>query len=396
MNNTQINRGNYEVFFLDFWENNLGVEGRKALSQFLESNPDLQDEFLDFREALTVKLAHAEPIKYHDKQNLKHAVITPTENINQDNFEDYIIAKIENDLDAGQVAELDRFSALNPHLLPEFEGYAKTILVPDWEAVFENKQELKHAAKSPVIIRFVALGSAIAAMLLLAFLLVNPFVKPDTLDGMTAINGQRQFPAKPLPKLMPEKYDVPAVFHPERQEVKMKAADPQESLAEANVAEPVQSKNPQITIPSHDEFSRVSADISPISRDIEHPGLAVIPLHKMDIEPRTEMDGVFENLMLREEMLAHNDPKKPGAIQRVFNNLGNAVFGGGDAEQQSLLGQIAESGRERINEIRDEGPKLETVESEQAKMTYFAINENIRIRISKSSKPEGQPNSHQK
>ena len=46
-----INQNNYEAFFLDYWENTLSEQDRHALEGFLLENPDLQDEFLDFKTA---------------------------------------------------------------------------------------------------------------------------------------------------------------------------------------------------------------------------------------------------------------------------------------------------------------------------------------------------------
>lgn len=388
MKNLQINRNNYEAYFLDFWENTLDAEGREAVSLFLQANPDLQNEFLDFRDALNMKLNTEQKIVFPQKQHLKKTEVFPTENINYYNYEDFIIAQMEHDLDHDQVADLERFKALNPQLLPEFDLYAKTILGADGEVVFENKEKLKYTGSSGKMVRFFSIISAIAALLFIAYVLVNPFSNQNSFSGIT-VNNIHAIPDKPLPKLIPEMIKkLPASQVDDQGMVANFPVDDREEIVVAH-AKPTNETDVTSTTEKTTPFStRETVRMNPIYMEYDQPVLTSMPVQKMKVKPRTEMDGVFEYLMLREEMLAENDQKKPGAIQRILNNMGDMVLGTGDEDQQSLLGQIAESGRERINEIRAEGPKLETVETDGAKKTYFAINENFRIRISKSNKPQ--------
>ncbi len=389
MKNLQINRNNYEAYFLDFWENTLHAEGREAVSLFLQSNPDLQDEFLDFRDALNMKLNAKQIIVFPQKQHLKKIEVVPTENINNYTYEDFIIAQMEHDLDHDQVVELERFKALNPQLLPEFDLYAKTILGADGEVVFENKEELKYTGSTGKMVRFFSIISAIAALLFIAYVLVNPLSNQNSFSGITVHNNTHAIPDKPLPKLIPEMITkLPASKVVDQVMVADFPVDDQEEIVVALAERTNETDETNITEKTTPFSIRETVRLNPISMEFDQPVLASLPVQKMEVKPRTEMDGVFEYLMLREEMLAKNDQKKPGAIQRILSNLGDVVFGGGDEDQQSLLGQIAESGRERINEIRAEGPKLETIKTDQAKKTYFAINGNFRIMISKSNKPQ--------
>ncbi len=71
----QINRSNYEIFFLDYWENNLGKQDKEELARFLESNPNLQDEFLEYKETCTLSLIPNEEIYFDGKSKLKHQEI---------------------------------------------------------------------------------------------------------------------------------------------------------------------------------------------------------------------------------------------------------------------------------------------------------------------------------
>jgi hypothetical protein len=382
----KINKANYEAFFLDFWEDSLTMDARKLLSEFLEANPDLHDEFLDFRDAAQIKLEADQGIIYPLKQNLRKPEVLPTKNINQRNFEDFFIGFVENDLDAGQQAEFKDFMNLNPQLLPELELYKKTILKPV-NIVFEGKETLKQNDTGNLL-RFWIYTTAVAAILLIGFIIINPFESNNTFTGMNRITVQRMVPEKPMPKIQPEtnvelnaeNIDNSAVA------VVQQNMNPDTPVFPENEVSPETTETSHKGLMAEDYLAQDDYMLTKIDRGIATPALASLPVQGTEISPRTEMDGVFEYLMLRDMMLAEEDQKKPGAVERVFANLGNLVFGSGDEENPSLLGQIADAGRERINEISEDGPKLETIESEESKATYFAINENFKIRISKSNK----------
>jgi hypothetical protein len=124
----QINRNNYGAFFLDYWESNLDDQGREALALFLEENPDLQDEFFDFKSAAGTLLASKDQLVFPGKQRLKKIIVQSVDEIDQDNFEQYIIAFLENDLTEDQLNVFDRFRLANPEINNEIELYKKAYL----------------------------------------------------------------------------------------------------------------------------------------------------------------------------------------------------------------------------------------------------------------------------
>lgn len=395
MKEININNNNYEAFFLDFWENTLSKDARKMLSQFLEANPELQDEFLDFRDALDIKLDADQSIKYPSKQNLIKPEVISTKSINQNNFEDFLIGFIENDLTAPQKAEFKEFMSLNSQLVSDLELYRKTILKPEKEFVFPDKESLKQK-ESGKLISFWLYATAVAAMLLIGFIILNPFANDDPYPEMAKLSLPVEVPERPLPKLVntTNTETLTAETDNAEQDAQSDFDKSKNQIASQNAVKPVTKKT--VEIAGVDRFMEdKSLDLIKFQRNIEKPVLASVPISKENIPRRTEMDGVFNYPMLRDEMLAEKEEKKPGAVQRVFTNLGNVVFGGGDKENESLLGQIADAGRERINEIKDDAPKLETMESEDARTTYFAINENLKIRIRKANKAN-QPRPNQK
>jgi len=65
----QINRNNYEAYFLDYRENNLSPEQVAELMIFLEQNPDLKASFEAYE---NIELATDKSIKFHQSHLLHH------------------------------------------------------------------------------------------------------------------------------------------------------------------------------------------------------------------------------------------------------------------------------------------------------------------------------------
>ena len=77
-----INRNNYEEFFLLYADNELTAEERTMVEQFIVLHPDLGEELNILSQT---KLPHEEHLAYTDKANLfRHS---ETNFINEDNIE---------------------------------------------------------------------------------------------------------------------------------------------------------------------------------------------------------------------------------------------------------------------------------------------------------------------
>ncbi|HKK10128.1 MAG TPA: hypothetical protein VJ939_04790, partial [Bacteroidales bacterium] len=135
----KINKGNYELFFVDYFDGNLSGESKKELFAFLEQNPELKAEFESFEPVVLPP----ENITYPDKASLRKQQIVPTGSINEENYEDFLIAYAEKDLTKQEEVLLQQFFKKNPSLREESEKYAKLKLHPDKDIIFENKEELK-------------------------------------------------------------------------------------------------------------------------------------------------------------------------------------------------------------------------------------------------------------
>lgn len=158
-----INRDNYEIFFLDYFEGRLSSKDCTLLMAFLEDCPDLKEEFNQFE---MVVLEPEPVVHFHGKASLKK---NDTPNVNESNCSQWIIAQMEGELTSSQQTELEHFLRQNPKFQAEKELYIKTRLQPDLTITFPNKAELYRTAVVPLFRRkAVQIASVAASVALIA------------------------------------------------------------------------------------------------------------------------------------------------------------------------------------------------------------------------------------
>ncbi len=163
----KVNRENYEIFFLDYYEGTLSRSKVEELMSFLEINPDLKEEF-DMFELVGLD-EDIDNLGFPNKESLKKKEIESFGGINQGNYIEQFIACHEGDLDENQKDELQGFLELNADLKEEFNLFSKSKLEPDMSVVFLSKNTLKHKSTisfSPVFMRYAA---SIAALMVIGF-----------------------------------------------------------------------------------------------------------------------------------------------------------------------------------------------------------------------------------
>ena len=157
----KINRNNYEEFFLDYYEHSLDAGQVAELMVFLEANPDLNEEFEAF-EALPLV---PERTFFERKEKLKKKEYEDSGDITALNYEAYMVAGMEKDLDDDGRRQLEAFLTRNPEARLEYDLFLKTKLQPGL-FTYPGKAGLR---KSMVRIyhRRVAAVAALAASLLI-------------------------------------------------------------------------------------------------------------------------------------------------------------------------------------------------------------------------------------
>lgn len=164
-----INRDNYEEFFLDFAEGRLAAEQEEILNDFLKSNPDLEAELKEF----DLLQLQSEDIHMPGKLKLKKEIPSSTDIVNELNFEMYAIAYLENDLTQDQKGLFEAFLATDKEYQADFDLMKKARLKPEY-IPYPAKNKLKKRTNRTTIYRILVPVAAAAALALLILVRVDP------------------------------------------------------------------------------------------------------------------------------------------------------------------------------------------------------------------------------
>ena len=157
-----INRNNYEDFFLLYADNELSKTERKIVEIFVQENPDLKEEFSMMK--LTIN-SPDEKIKLLDKSFLlKKEPPFITEN----NYEEVFVLYHDDELSEQQKTETEKFIAENPKFNEEFELILNSKLVPENSVIYPAKRQLYRKEKSGKVIPMI-LWRYIAAAVFIGF-----------------------------------------------------------------------------------------------------------------------------------------------------------------------------------------------------------------------------------
>jgi hypothetical protein len=129
----EINKHNYEAFFLDYHEGNLTPQQVADLLLFIEQHTELREEFENFENIL---LEDHTSYSFDNKDGLKRE-------INIQNKEEYFIRSVEGTLNNAEKDLLDNFIKQHPQFLTELELFSKTKLIADEKIIFPEKDKLK-------------------------------------------------------------------------------------------------------------------------------------------------------------------------------------------------------------------------------------------------------------
>ena len=134
----KINKENYEIYFLDYFEKRLAPEQVAELMVFLEQNPELKAEFDTF-ELIELETEKATQVSF---SNLKKQEYKTTGSVDAWNYEEKMVAFLEGDLDEKGKSDVQHFITINPKARLELNFFRKTILQPE-NISYPNKSELK-------------------------------------------------------------------------------------------------------------------------------------------------------------------------------------------------------------------------------------------------------------
>jgi hypothetical protein len=154
----QIDRSNYEIWFIDWLDGNLNSLQVQHLKQFLNENPGLREEFNDLTPLNLVPFSTS----FRNKEHLKKSPsdILPSQ------FEYLCTAFVENDLSDNQMTELKEIVDSYPDKKKTFDLVQKTRLIPP-SVSFRHKSRLMKRTVFQKVIRLSVLGLSAAAAIAL-------------------------------------------------------------------------------------------------------------------------------------------------------------------------------------------------------------------------------------
>jgi hypothetical protein len=209
-----INRHNYEEFFLLYVDNELTTAERKSVEQFIQENPDLAGELDLFRQT---SLVSDEAIVYKGKELLMKNVSDTL--ITIDNYEEWLIAYLDNELLPADRVKFESFADLHPSIKEELSVFQQTKLQPEADIIFENKQVLYRKEEKVRVITLQWWKVAVAAAIILTIGVTTYTVlnKETQIPGLVAGTGNKPAdtkqngPEKLTTDIKKEEQSLPAV-----------------------------------------------------------------------------------------------------------------------------------------------------------------------------------------
>lgn len=338
-----INRNNYEIFFLDFFEGNLSSEKTEELFSFLSANQDLQKEFNEF-EIVTL---NKDEQQFDNKEVLKKHNFNKV--VNDLNFEHFCIAYNEGDLDAGQKSGFDIFLRSNPGKRQEFLLFQRSKLLPDPAIVYFGKNKLrKGTLTGRKLLRRVSVA---ASLLLLAG--ISYFLIP----------GEEQL----IEELIVENNQLSEINSDEPNNASFIMTERSEKLKENTIKNNAGSSGNKLTI--YEDLTQVNV------QEIE-PALKMI----YSIEPQELKALPPENLLAIAEpgIETNSSPEESknliDLLNRNIDELATALNTDGiDGSGRISIWDIADVGINGIGRLTGANMRLEKKRDEEGNVTALAF-----------------------
>lgn len=180
-----INRNNYEAFFLDYAEGNLTAEQEELVRRFLTFNPDLREEL----EAFAVINITPENLEFPLKEKMRRFVPGTEDPFTPENFEMFCIAYLEGDLNENQANDFLDYINQDEKAASELERF-RSAYFPAERIPFPGKNSLKRKEPGRKI-PFRIITSLAAAAAITALVFLGPFEKEDMIEIAVAEDPER-------------------------------------------------------------------------------------------------------------------------------------------------------------------------------------------------------------
>jgi hypothetical protein len=157
----KIDRHNYEEFFLLYIDNELSVEEKKQVDEFVQANRDLAEELSLLMQA---RLDPAENIIFSNKEFLFKTAAT----YQGPDFEEDLILYLDNELTGEARRNFEVLLATEPVMRENFDMFSQSKLDPSDKIIFGDKKSLYRKEEKTPVIGLAWWRVAAAAILILA------------------------------------------------------------------------------------------------------------------------------------------------------------------------------------------------------------------------------------
>lgn len=181
-----INRNNYEEFFVMYADNELSAAEKLLVASFVEANPDLRQEL---ELLMQTKLVADPNIVFQNKDLLMRSSLDTSSVINQSNYEEFFLLYLDNELNEEDKIAVEKFADKHPLLWHEMMLLQKARVEPDDSIVYAGKEKLyKKEDRKIVFLPWQRIAAA-AVILLIAGTIVFKYMTQKT-DNPLATGNQ--------------------------------------------------------------------------------------------------------------------------------------------------------------------------------------------------------------
>mgnify|MGYP001214730909 FL=1 len=168
-----INRHNYEEYFLLYVDNELTDAERAAVEEFVAGNPDLEEELVMMMQSV---LRPDTRTVFPNKELLfRNAEVQ----INESNCESWFVLYGDNELTNEEKARVEQFVYSHPQFQADFELIQQARLTPDHSLVYPDKNELYRTEEDHKVVPFPWWRVAAAAVVVLFLAVAGWFISTE-------------------------------------------------------------------------------------------------------------------------------------------------------------------------------------------------------------------------
>ena len=172
-----INRHNYETFFLLYVDNELPAAERKAVEEFVRENTDLAVEL----QLLLETTLPGETISYNAAEGLHK------NEVELDALQQNLLLHLDNELDAFSKSNIEAKILSDNAIKKEWQLWEQTKLDATGQIVFKDKKLLyRHEGSRVISMRFRRVAAAAAILLIGLFTGISILRKEKSVDNSTA------------------------------------------------------------------------------------------------------------------------------------------------------------------------------------------------------------------